>query len=113
MDTVLPWSLAFVAAGALFTAFAVPLLQRRVKPNGWYGFRVPRTLDNADRWYAVNAYAARYLLWGGIGTASAAIVLALLPGLSLDAYLLLMTAVILAGPLLSLVQGLRYLRTLP
>ena len=113
MEPLLPLSLAFVAAGALFAALSVPLLRRRVKPNPWYGFRVPRTLDNDDRWYTVNAYAARFLLWGGIATAIAAPLLALLPGMGVDAYLLTMTAVVLAGPLLSLILGLRLLRTLP
>lgn len=105
-------SLAFIACGLLFVALAVPLLQRRIAPNGWYGFRVPRTLDNADRWYAVNAYAARYLIWGGVATAVIACV-GFLPGISVDLYLWLMTVVVLIGPLVSLVLGLRYLRTLP
>ena len=113
MDPLLPVSLGFVAVGAHFAALAVPLLRRRIKPNPWYGFRVPRTLDNPDRWYAVNAYAARFLLWGGIATAIAAPLLALWPGLGMDAYLLIMAAIVLAGPLLSLVLGLRLLRALP
>jgi len=112
VDPTLLLSLAYTATGAMFAAISVPLLQRRIKPNPWYGFRVPRTLNNADRWYAVNAYAARYLLWGGVATAVAAPVLALL-GLGVDAYLVVMTVVLLAGPLVSLVLGLRYLRTLP
>lgn len=112
MNPMLLLSLAFAATGALFAAISVPLLQRRIRPNPWYGFRVPRTLDNADRWYAVNAYAARYLLWGGVATAVAAPGLALF-GLGVDTYLVVMTVVILAGPLVSLVLGLRYLRTLP
>jgi uncharacterized membrane protein len=109
---MLPLALMFAAAGLLFAAIAVPLLQRRVKPNPWYGFRVPRTLNDEDRWYAVNAYAARFLFWGGMATAMLALVLDLLVA-EPAVFLTIMTVVVLAGPVLSLVLGLRYLSTLP
>ena len=49
----------------------------------------------------------------GVATLIVAPVIALWPGLFAEVYLLAMTVVLLVGPLLSLVLGLRYLRTLP
>jgi hypothetical protein len=106
-------TLIFMAAGALNIAIALPLLRRRIGPNPWYGFRLPRTMNNVDRWYAVNAYAARYLLRSGVATLIAAPVVALVPGMVAEVYALAMVAFLLIGPFLSLVLGLRYLRTLP
>lgn len=113
MNSLLLLSLIFMAAGILNIVIALPLLQRRIGPNPWYGFRLPRTLNDPDRWYAVNAYAARYLLWGGVATLIAAPLVALWPGMIADVYLLALAGIMLVGPLCSLVLGLRYLRTLP
>jgi hypothetical protein len=38
----------YVAGGALLTAISVPLIQKRIPPNPWYGFRVPQTLNDPD-----------------------------------------------------------------
>ena len=54
--------LFFVLIGALMIALAIPLIQGKVKPNSWYGFRITRTLSDPDIWYAVNAYAGKGLL---------------------------------------------------
>ena len=113
MNSLLLLSLVFMAAGVLNIAIALPLLQRRIGSNPWYGFRLPRTINNADRWYAVNAYAARYLLWGGVTTLIAAPIVGLLPGMIPEVYAVAMAAFMVIGPLFSLVLGLRYLRTLP
>ena len=39
---------AFLMLGGLFICMSVPLIQRKVAPNGWYGFRVRRTLEDPD-----------------------------------------------------------------
>lgn len=102
----------YVVFGALLVALAVPLLLDRVPPNGWYGFRVPGTLNNPEVWYKVNRYAARWLLAAGIITVLAAIVLYFVPGLTVDTYAWLglgaFALVFLPGLLLSF----RYLRQL-
>jgi uncharacterized membrane protein len=36
-----------------------PLAARRVRPNGWYGLRVPATFADDRVWYDANAMAGR------------------------------------------------------
>ena len=49
----------YVGSGLLLIILAVPLIQRRVPPNIWYGFRLPQTLNDPEIWYAVNEYGGR------------------------------------------------------
>jgi uncharacterized membrane protein len=58
------------AAGVLLMAVAVPLMLRRVPPNGWYGVRLPATLADRAVWYDANARSGRDLfVLGGLFTA--------------------------------------------
>lgn len=102
----------YVASGLLLAGLALPLIARRVPPNTWYGFRLPQTLQDPDVWYAVNAYAGRYLLAAGLALASVATVLHFIPGLSLETYALVCAGVALVGIALALTQSLRYLNRL-
>ena len=45
----------YIAGGALLTALSIPLIQKRIPPNPWYGFRVLQTLNNPALWYPANA----------------------------------------------------------
>lgn len=109
----MPFLLAlYIGSGLLLTLLSIPLIQRRVKPNPWYGFRVRQTLENPDIWYAVNAYAGQRLLWVGLATIVIAGGLYLLPGLNLGLYALLCTGLILALLAVTLFQSFRYLKTL-
>jgi hypothetical protein len=51
---------------------SIPLIQGRLGPNPWYGFRVRRTLEDPDLWYPVNAYSG----WWGLSVGVAEIVVA-------------------------------------
>jgi uncharacterized membrane protein len=53
------WSVVIVA-------LSVPLILRWVPPNGFYGFRVRRTLSDPTLWYAANAFAGWALLVSGL-----------------------------------------------
>ncbi len=55
----------YIVSGALLTALSVPLLLEKIRPNGLYGFRVAKTMNNPEIWYAVNKYSARRLFWAG------------------------------------------------
>ncbi len=68
IDETVPagFMLLFVCTGLLLVGLSIPLLLRRVKPNGWYGFRVPKTLSDERIWYESNAYTARWLLAAGL-----------------------------------------------
>ena len=102
----------YVVFGLLLAGLAVPLLLDKVPPNGWYGFRVPSTLYNADLWYKVNRYMARWLLLSGIITVAGAVALYLVPGLSVDAYAWLCLIVFAVPFAIGVVLSFRYLRRL-
>jgi hypothetical protein len=102
----------YVCFGLLLSALSVPMILRKVKPNGLYGFRIPATLRNPALWYDANAYAGKYLLATGGVFVLAAVALYFVPGIGLDVYALSCAGVILAGLAVTVVQSLRYLQTL-
>src|SRR5437764_89626 len=65
----------YLLIGCLFIVTAAPLVQGRVKPNPWYGFRVRKTLENPETWYAVNAYFGRRFAVAGLLIAVAGVLL--------------------------------------
>ena len=76
----------FLFSGILLAALAIPLIMGKIPPNGLYGFRVKKTMENPEIWYPVNAYAGKWLLAIGIGVAATAAGLSYIPGISLDIY---------------------------
>jgi hypothetical protein len=56
----------FVFSDLLLTVLAVPMRMRKIPPNGWYGSRVKKTMENHDIWYPVNAYSGKWLLAVGL-----------------------------------------------
>lgn len=90
----------FVAVGLLFCALAIPLMQRRVPPNGLYGLRVRATFADETVWYEANARSGRDFFVFGL----AQIVLALalpfvVPEITDEAYDTANTAFLLLGAL--------------
>jgi hypothetical protein len=104
--------LLFVVTGLVFVGLSIPMIQRRVKPNRWYGFRVPKTLNNPDIWYEANAYMGRWLMAMGIITVVLSVLLSFVPGISLDTYALITTVVITGFAIVMVVAGFVYLRKL-
>jgi len=99
----------FILLSAGMMAIAIPLLLRRVRPNNWYGFRVPATLNNEQVWYEVNAYAGRWLLGVGVLGILAAIALAYVPGLGEDGYAWAFLVVFGVAMAVMLISSFRYL----
>jgi uncharacterized membrane protein len=104
--------LLYVCSGLLLIAISIPLIQRRIKPNGWYGFRTRRTLSNPQIWYDVNAHAGKRLFVSGLITTAAAIVLYFVPGLTVDGYALAVLFFVAAPLTIGLGQSFRYLNRL-
>jgi hypothetical protein len=100
----------YCGASLLLMLLAIPLMRRRVSPNGWYGFRVLATLSDERVWYAVNAHFGRRLLVVGIVIAAASLLLYPLPSLDLTAYALTVTAVMLVALAIAIGQSVRYMR---
>jgi hypothetical protein len=102
----------YVGGGLLLALISLPLIAEKVKPNPFYGFRVPQTLENPTLWYATNKYFARRLLAVGIIETIAAFGLYFWPGISVDAYALAVLGVFLVLFIPSFFQGWRYMKTL-
>ena len=67
--------LLFPLLGLLLIALGWPLAARRVRPNRWYGLRVPATFADATVWYDANAVAGRDMVGLGILVLAIALVL--------------------------------------
>jgi uncharacterized membrane protein len=102
----------YVSAGLLLIALAVPLIRRKVRPNGWYGFRVRQTLADPDVWYAANAYAGKHLLGVGVVTVLTSVSLHRVPGITLDTHALACAGIILTALAVCVIHCFRYLAKL-
>jgi len=100
----------FAGTGLMSILIALPLIERRIKPNPWYGFRVRATLDNPELWYDVNAHMGRRLLIGGFITTLATVGLFLIPDLGPDMYAILCGGISVFAISLGLMQTVRYLK---
>ena len=59
---VIPAGAVLVGLGLLIAAISLPLLFRKVRPNHWYGVRVPAAFVSEENWYLVNEFGAKRLL---------------------------------------------------
>ncbi len=104
---MLTTTLLFAAIGLLLIVFAVPLIRRRVRPNGWYGLRTPATYADEAVWYEANARSGMDLLLVGLLVLSLALLLPLVPALPSSAHGGVLTAALVGGVLLAAVVGWR------
>lgn len=71
-----PFFLTSAAAiGFLYIAMGIPLALRKVKPNYWYGLRVPSALSDEKVWYEANTRFGKHLILLGLVVSIAAVVL--------------------------------------
>lgn len=61
-DTNLLLGLSNLACAALFIILAVPLVQRRIRMNRWYGVRIKKAFESDDNWYWINTYTGKRLI---------------------------------------------------
>ncbi len=104
--------LLFLFSGALLAVLSVPLIMGKIPPNGLYGFRVKKTMENPHIWYPVNRYGGRWLLAAGLVLALAAVGLFFVPGISLDVYSYSVLAVWVAIFTIAMVVSFRYMNFL-
>jgi hypothetical protein len=104
--------LLYCSAGILLALLSIPLMRRKIPPNGLYGFRTEKTIDNPELWYLVNQYSARRMFWTAIAFVVAALGLYLLPGIGLDEYAMGCLGVFSIGLILTILQSVNYLRSL-
>lgn len=94
----------FAASGLLLIGLAIPLIQRRVPPNGIYGLRVPATFADDEVWYEANERSGRELLALGVTLLVLAVILPL-TGLREDTVALVLAATTSIGALVMLAVG--------
>ena len=105
--------LMYSALGVLLVALSIPLILNKIKPNLWYGFRVPKTINNPDIWYKANHYAGvRLCAAGVVSTVAAVAVYFLMPNAGLDIYSFVVLGISLAALIGATVASFAYLRTL-
>ena len=104
--------LTYSGIGLLFMALAIPMIQRRLKRNCWYGFRTAKTLSNDRIWYAANEHSGRMLFVTGFLTIAAAVLLAPLALFSQSTYAALCTGIMLIMLIYTTYLSFTYLRRL-
>jgi hypothetical protein len=102
----------FVSTGLLLAGISVPMILGKIPPNGLYGFRVKKTMENPEIWYPVNAYSGKWLFAAGVVQAVAAIGIYFIPGLSLDFYAYVVLGVWLVVFGVALTASIRFLNSL-
>jgi uncharacterized membrane protein len=110
MESMIILMAIYILGGLILIGLAIPLVLRRIPPNPIYGFRIQWTVNDPDSWYAVNAYAGKWLVFMGVFSIFSAIGLSLVPGISLLAYSLGCLAVFIVAFALALVESIRFLR---
>ncbi len=109
METMKIWLLClFLLSGCILLGLGIPLIRGLVAPNPIYGFRIRRTLENPNVWYAANRYAGWWMVGVGIGLMVAATGLYAAPGISFLKYAIICGAVEMGGLLIGIVQSFRY-----
>ena len=58
--------LIFSGVGVVFIGLGIPLFQKRVPPNSWYGCRTTKSLSDERIWYAVNRITGQDMILTGI-----------------------------------------------
>jgi hypothetical protein len=104
--------IVFLFSGAVLIGLNIPLIQGRVGPNPWYGFRVRRTLEDPKIWYPVNKYGGWWLLGVGVAEIVAATAFYFVPGLDVAVYASIVGVIVIFGVILGIVQSFRHLRQL-
>ena len=100
----------FVGIGMLSMAIGLPLADRRIAPNRWYGVRVRETFADEHIWYETNAQAGRDLVL--LGLLFVVVALALAHVLPPAEYAMWWGPVCVLGALLTTVRSLRLARRL-
>ena len=59
----------FSGIGVVSIVSGLPLARRRVRPNRWYGLRIPATFADEHVWYEANAACGRDLVLLGCSAA--------------------------------------------
>ena len=75
-DMIYPFELItiYIIVGVMEIILGLPLLFEKIKPNWFYGFRLPKSMSNKEIWYKTNRYVGRDFIVAGIIVIIAALV---------------------------------------
>jgi hypothetical protein len=99
--------LLFPLLALLLIGLGWPLATRRVRPNRWYGLRVPATLADETVWYEANAVTGRDMVALGAVVLVIAVVLPHATRLRGDTYAGFCAGVLGLGSLVLTLRGWR------
>jgi hypothetical protein len=102
----------YIGGGVLLALLSLPLIARKIKPNPFYGFRVPATLENPEVWYAANRYFAKRQLIVALIDIVAAVGLYFWPGITIDAYALSILGIFVLAFGIAFFQSWQYMKSL-
>ena len=105
----------YLLEGLMFMLVSRPMIQRRVRPNRFYGFRTPKTLSSPDIWYPANEFSGRRLFTAGAAITLCSLLLAplnLLGKAGFAAYTTAMVAIMLISLTGAAIASFRYLQRL-
>lgn len=102
----------YIGGGLVLALISLPLIAGKIKPNPFYGFRIPLTLDNPELWYATNQYFAKRQLGVALIEVLAAIGLYFYPNITLDGYALSVLGVFMIAFSGAVIQSWRYMKSL-
>jgi uncharacterized membrane protein len=102
----------FFFSGLLLAGISIPMILGKIPPNGLYGFRVKKTMENPDIWYKTNTYSGKWLLGVGLVLALAAVSFSFIPGLTLSTYSYAVLVVWVVVFATALFASIRYLNSL-
>ena len=95
-------------AGLILAALAIPLMNRKVKMNSWYGIRLPQTMDNETVWYEVNEKVGRYIFFFGLLICTLTILIYLYPIIDNIFSVFILLAVLVLGSILLIIISINY-----
>lgn len=108
-------AISSLVLGVVLVALGIPLVLRKVAPNGTYGFRTIKTMSDSRIWYEANAYSGKAIVWAGVATSFLSFVFwyVLKHFLLTNGQQLLASVVIEVGPLLvGMMASFRYVSRL-
>ena len=71
--------LSNLGCAGLIIVLAIPLVQRKVRMNRWYGIRIKKAFASDENWYRINAYGGKRLVLWALVLAAIGIVTFFLP----------------------------------
>lgn len=103
-----PIALTHAVVAVIVVLIALPLVRRTVKMNEWYGVRIAESRTSEARWYEINEYGGRLLLYWAALMLFLATAGLFLERAKWDAYSEIAHGLIFAGLLAVVVSIVRY-----